>query len=848
MAEAMQLDFSIADLGAPGNDPGLATPKDNHSETMARAALPLKTRDEQCPPKYELDSYYHDDDIAKDILRNKYLAPGERHPWDLWVRQARAMAGVEQTVELRKDWEWRFLSILEDFRFVPGGRIMHGAGREDIKTTLNNCYVVAIKEDAIQAIYQAIIDEAMTYKYGGGCGHDLSVLRPSGSSIQGTGGESCGPIGFMDLFSTNTNTIAQHGRRGANMQTLRVDHPDIEKFIAIKNDLSRVKYSNISVLLTHEFMQAVESDHDFDLRWGGKTYRTVRARELWQKINNAAHASAEPGLIFWDTMRDYHNGEYCSPLVSTNPCAEQPLPDGGCCNLGSINLERFVDEDGEFMQESFQDTVNCATRFLDNVIDYNLDRHALPIQRENALNDRRIGLGILGLGDMLVRMHIRYDSDQALETVEGVMRSMRDAAYEASISLAVEKGAFPNLDWDGYSRSMFCQNLPEECQERIKKDGIRNVTILTVPPTGSGAIVAQVTSGIEPIFATSYKRRVKQNEGYGDTFKEYTVYHPIIKNLFGTDRELPDFVMTAHEIDPFFRVKMQGVIQRYVDSSISSTVNLAEDVAPETVADVYMAAYHQGLKGITVYREGSREGILISDPQASENDTPVQNGVAVGSRLQGNASGTERIISADTSKAPGEAEDNAARPRIHPRSRPETTDGVTRRVRTGEGNLYITINEDQRGLCEVFTTIGKAGGVASTQAEAVSRLISLNLRSGVDPWEIVKQLKGISGPSPTWEHGRLILSTPDAIGQALSDYLTERPDRHWQLIDNSTAADNDTAAVDTAAIGAATHAQNGSGAIEDTASKTSTTCSHCGGTVVHEGGCVTCPDCGYSRC
>ncbi|MEE9162996.1 MAG: adenosylcobalamin-dependent ribonucleoside-diphosphate reductase, partial [Candidatus Neomarinimicrobiota bacterium] len=454
------------------------------SSPVAQAALPPKTIDELCPPKYKLEAYYQDDDIAKDVLRDKYLAPGESHPWDLWVRQARAIASVEESPELRREWENRFLHLLEDFRFVPGGRIMHGAGREDIKTTLNNCYVVAIKEDAIEAIYQAVIDEALTYKYGGGCGHDLSILRPSGATITGTGGESCGPTGFMDLFSTNTNTIAQHGRRGANMQTLRVDHPDIEKFVTIKNNLARVSHSNISVLLTHEFMEAVEGDLDFDLRWDGETYRTVRARDLWQQINAAAHASAEPGLIFWDTMRDYHNGEYVSPLVSTNPCAEQPLPDGGCCNLGSINLERFVDDEGRFKWDLFKETAVAATRFLDNVVDYNIDRHALPIQQDNARNDRRIGLGILGLGDMLVRMSVKYDSPEALEHVEGVMKTLRDTAYESSMSLATEKGPFPNFDWEGYSRSKFVASLPEESQRRIKQDGIRNVTILTVPPTG----------------------------------------------------------------------------------------------------------------------------------------------------------------------------------------------------------------------------------------------------------------------------------------------------------------------------------------------------------------------------
>ena len=395
---------------------------------------------------------------------------------------------------------------------------MHGAGRNDITTTLNNCYVVAVKEDSIKAIYDTIINEALTYKYGGGCGHDLSSLRPAGDAINGTGGESCGPTGFMNLFSENTNTIAQHGRRGANMQTLRIDHPDIEKFIEIKTgDVDMVKYSNISVLLTHDFMDAVENDSYFDLSYDDVVYKTIKAKELWDRIIEHAHTSAEPGLLFWDTMKDYHNAEYCSPLVSTNPCAEQPLPDGGCCNLGAVNLERFVDLNGNFMIDEFKDTVAVGTRFLDNVVDYNMDRHALDVQKQNAINDRRIGLGILGLGDMLVRMGIKYDSEDALQTIEQIMKIFCDTAYETSVELAEEKGAFPNFDWKGYSKSKFVKNLPKAIRDKIRDKGTRNSTLTTVAPTGSGAIVSRVTSGIEPIFANllqtpcKTKRRLWKN-------------------------------------------------------------------------------------------------------------------------------------------------------------------------------------------------------------------------------------------------------------------------------------------------------------------------------------------------
>ena len=755
----------------------------------------MKKDEESCPEEYTIDNYYKEDELGRSVLEMKYLAPGEKNPWELWKRQAKALASVEKTPELQDKWEAAFFDALKNFKFVPGGRIMHGAGREDITTTLNNCYVVGIKDDSIKSIYDCVIQEAMTYKYGGGCGHDLSVLRPGGDEILGTGGNSCGPVGFMNLFSENTNTIAQHGRRGANMQTLRVDHPDIEKFIEIKTgDVDMVKYSNISVLLTDEFMDAVQSDSDFDLHWGGKKYSTVKAKDLWMKIIEHAHSSAEPGLLFWDTMTKYHNAEYCSPLVSTNPCAEQPLPDGGCCNLGALNLERFVDQDGNFDFDGFKETTAVGARFLDNVIDYNLDRHALEEQKQNAKNDRRVGLGILGLGDMLVKMGIKYDSDEALETIGKIMEIHRDTAYETSAELAKEKGQFPNFDWDGYSQSLFVQDLPKKLQNKIKKNGVRNCTLTTVAPTGSGAIVARVTSGVEPIFATSYQRKVKKNDSLGKEFDTFTVYHPVVKEMFGTDENLPEYVVTAHNVDPFFRVKMQGVVQKYIDSSISSTVNLAEETTVDTVADIYMTAYKADLKGITVYREGSREGILITDDKSSENEE--QN------------SETAEMKTA--------------------RNRPSITEGKTRRMRTGDGTLYVTVNEDENGLCEVFTAIGKAGGTVAAQTEAISRLISLALRSGIDPNSIINQLKGISGPNPTWEDGQLILSTPDAIGRALETFVngdspSQEKKSQFEIAEEKSSRGK-----------AGQYGQD---------------CNECDGSgIVNEGGCLVCKDCGWSKC
>ena len=749
----------------------------------------------------DTNAYYPENDLAADVLRNKYLAPNEKGPLHLWHRVAKSLASVEENKE---EWYEKFFEILKDFRFIPGGRVMHAAGREDARRrpTLSNCYVIPIEEDSLEGIYQCLSNSAMVYRTGGGVGTDLSGLRPQGARVNATVDSSPGVTAFMNLFSESTNTVSQAGRRGALMLTLRVDHPDIMEFITIKNDKSRntVKHANISVLITHEFMEALLEDKDFDLRWDGKVYETVNAKELWDKIITSAHASAEPGIIFWDTMIEYHNNEYATPLSSTNPCGEQPLPKFTACNLGNINLSAFVDENGEFDYKELKEVSAVATRFLDNVITYNYPNHALDCIKEAVGNDRRVGLGITALGDTLIKMGIKYDTEEGLAEVEKIMKILRDTAYDTSIDLAEEKGAYPLFKWDGYSQSKFVKSLPRSIKSRIKESGIRNCTLITVPPVGTGSIVAETSSGVEPIYQISYDRRVKNQDGH--TFRTYKVYHPLIAELFESDENLPEWVVTAYDIDPFFRVKMQSVIQKYTDSSISSTVNLAEDTKIETIADIYITAYKAGLKGITVYREGSREGILSS--------TKAE---------------TVSVENVETSS------DNE----INPRYRPPITNGVTQRVRTGEGNLYITINEDENGLCEVFTTIGKAGGNAQAQSEAVSRLISLALRSGINPHEVIKQLKGISGPSPVWQDGDVILSTPDAIGKAIEKYIAGSKSKKYDLPDKK---------------GFTFYENNPSQTTDSVEFKEHkyTLCQECGSTMTHENGCMVCKHCGYSKC
>lgn len=784
---------AIGSSDAPANSHSL---KDLLAQLEGRG-LERNGHDELLARSVDAEIYYGDNELAIDVLRNKYLAPGEKGPLQVWDRVARAMASVEADKEY---WYGRFFSLLIDFKFIPGGRVMHGAGREEArrKPTLSNCYVIPIEEDSLEGIYRCLSESAMVYRTGGGVGTDLSILRPKGAPVNATVDSSPGCTAFMNLLSESTNAVSQAGRRGALMLTLRVDHPDIEDFITIKNDSGRTKvqHANISVLITHEFMKAVFDDGDFDLRWDGKVFRTVRARELWDKIIANAYSSAEPGIIFWDTMKEHHNVEYANPLTSTNPCGEQPLASYTACNLGNLNLLKFVGEDGAFDFDDLGESARLATRFLDNVIEYNMDCHALPVILEAVASDRRVGLGITGLADALVLMGLKYDSSEALEVVDRIVQTVCYSAYETSIDLAQEKGAFPVFDWKGVSKSKFIQSLPAQLQEKIEKFGMRNSTLVTMPPVGTGSIVAQTTSGIEPIFCTSYKRRVKQADG--ETFREYKVYHPLIKEVFGDDENLPEYVVSAHQIDPYFRVKMQGVIQKYTDSSISSTINLPEDIPIETVADIYVTAYKEGLKGVTVYREGSRQGILQTETS------------------QGEGQGEKK-----------ENEEEGVRPPLRRRQRPTVTSGVTERIRTGEGNIYVTINEDDKGLCEVFSAIGKAGGNAAAQSEAISRLISLALRSGCDPEEIISELKGISGPNPIWENGDLILSTPDAIGKALERYMQRRSGELQIPGDQGQAPPGQHL--------------GGEG-------KILTTCPECGATVAHEAGCLTCRHCGWSKC
>lgn len=713
-----------------------------------------------------LKEYYQDNDLAMSILRRKYLLPEEKTLDDLWHRVATAIASVEDDSSGYAD---KFYHMLKDFLFIPGGRIMHGAGRpcNGRSPTLTNCYVIPILEDSLEGIYKCMTEAALVYRTGGGVGTDLSVLRPKGATVNASITTSPGCTTFMNLLSESTNTVSQAGRRGALILTLRVDHPDIIDFIAIKDDRDHtyVQYANISVLITDEFMDAVKYDTPFDLRWGGTVYNTVRARDLWDSIVKHAHRSAEPGLIFWDTMRRGHLMENITPLAGTNPCGEQPLPAYGACNLGHINLRALV----AAYEVDIDDLVALAVRFMDDVITYNHSNHALPEIKEAVAGDRRIGLGITGLADAFVMCGLRYGSAESVNWINDVMADIRSAAFRASIDLAKERGAFPFFDYDRLNKEALSA-LPEGIQKDIATYGLRNASLLTVAPVGTGSIIAQTSSGIEPIYQLSYERRVKEDDGH--SYKTFKAVHPIMRTLnidVNDPSAIPEYVVTAYDIDAKARIDIQSVIQQYVDSSISSTINLPSTADEDEISRIFLNAYDYHLKGITIYRDGSREGILTSHK-----------------------------------------EEHA----VVPRKRPDVTRGVTERIVTGEGKLYVTINEDDTGLCEVFGTIGKSGGAAAAQSEAISRLISLVLRSGVDPNEVVKELKGIAGPNPVWHNGELVLSTPDAIGRAI--------ERHLRSTGRLDAAIEKTEHV--------------------------VQCPECGAEIQYEGGCISCHSCGWSQC
>ena len=726
------------------------------------------------------------------------------------------------------------LAVEEDHSFVAEFAVCH------------NCYVLPIKDDSIEAIFEWMKEAARTYSLGGGVGGDISVLRPAGAPVNNAARTSTGSISFMELMSLTTGTIGQSGRRGALMITIADSHPDVLEFTKIKRNLNRVRYANISVRVSDAFMHAVEADRMWDLYFESdrvNVRREVRAREMWGELVRGARDFAEPGVIFWDTIQRWSTSEYNGMNVTTtNPCSEIPLEPYGCCCLGNLNLAAFVSE--EFTPQAQVDwprldqALRLATRFLDNILDYNADKHPLPEQRAASLYSRRIGVGFTGLGDLLCKLSLKYDTEEAVAFVDRLFDRVKNIVYDESVNLAREKGVFPGYDRDQHLEGRFLQTLDPEVLARIRQHGLRNVALLTVPPVGSGAALAGTTSGIEPIFDLGYTRR---SESLSQ--ETFSVYHPLVRaymERFGMTSEeaLPEYFVTAHQILPEMRVRMQATIQKHIDHSISSTVNCPANTTEEDVARIYFQAWKQGCKGITVYRADSRENILTAGTQRSQQ--------AAGTAGQG--------------AAPAEAA--APHERHAKRPRPKVTTGRTERIETPRGRIYVTINEDGAGVCEVFVQS------LDVEADAIGRMASLALRTGADPRDVIEQLWRVQSREVAIDRsadGTVVRVTTVAQGVALALGRTLygpgfRPDSVFPMADRlpapkltnghtyGPAGGGATADGPVVIAGASTQSMAPAEEVQQPLLTFAGVCPDCGGSLIHENGCSACRSCGYSRC
>lgn len=741
---------------------------------------------------------------ASVVLEKRYLARDEQGrvvetPAGMFGRIARYVASADfgygaSAAEVAAS-ATRFYEIMASLEFIPNSPTLMNAGRP--LGQLAACFVLPVG-DSMEDIFDAIKNMALIHKSGGGTGFSFSRLRPKNDMVRSTAGVSSGPVSFMNIFNAATETVKQGGtRRGANMAILAVDHPDILEFIAAKEDGSVLTNFNCSVAITDAFMSAVESDGEYELvnpRTGDAVTR-LRAREVFDLIVRKAWQNGEPGIVFIDRINAANPLKKVGTIESTNPCGEQPLLPYESCNLGSINLARCVStKNGKpsIDYDKLAALTRDAVHFLDNVIDRN--RYPLPEIREMTLANRKIGLGIMGFADMLIRLGVPYDSDEAIDIAEGVMSAIQDESKKTSRALAEKRGAFPNFAFSEYA-------------ERNEAP-LRNATTTTIAPTGTISIIADTTSGIEPIFALAFVRNVMDNSALVEVnplfekvarergfYSEELMKRVAAEGTVAHMDEVPENVrrvfVTAHDITPESHVRIQAAFQRFVDNAVSKTVNFPNEATVDDIDKVYRMAYAMGCKGVTVYRDGSRENQVLE-------------------------------VKRDAPPAPADMVRH-----LLPRSRGEVTYGSTRKMSTGCGALYVTINQDDEGLFEVFATMGKSGGCAASQTEAVSRLISLSLRCGIEPSQIIKQLKGVRCPNQAWEKGGRIYSCADAIAKALERHLGV-DSREGQ---GSEAAKN-----------AAETNGKGSNAVMVGV------CPDCYGPLEFESGCSVCRMCGFSRC
>lgn len=765
--------------------------------------------------------------IAQDIWDMKYrLKDGSGRPVDqviedTWRRVAIATAEAEKP-ESRKQWADAFFGILEDYRFLPAGRILAGAG-SGRNVTLFNCFVMGRISDSMSGIFSGLREAALTMQQGGGIGHDFSTLRPRGAPVLGVGADASGPLSFMDVWDAMCRTIMSAGsRRGAMMGTMRCDHPDIEEFIDAKRDAARLRMFNLSVLITDAFMAAIKKDEDWSLVFGGKIFRTVRARSLWDRILRSTYDVAEPGVVFIDRVNEDNNLSYCEQIEATNPCGEQPLPAYGACLLGSINLTRFVI--APFAGEAALDltqlgsTVATAVRLMDNVID--VSRFPLEEQKREALAKRRIGLGMTGLADALVMCGLRYGSPEAAAKASAWMAFVEHEAYAASIGIAREKGAFPLFDQDRYLASGHARELPEDIRSGIAKYGIRNALLTSIAPTGTISLIAgNVSSGIEPIFALSYARRVIQPDGTyrHELVQDYALR--LFRGIHGENVPLPSSFVTVEELLPADHLRMQAAVQKHVDSSISKTINCPVDLSFEAFRAVYEEAYDLGLKGCTTFRPNDVTGAVLSTTAMTMQ-------------------GEDAALPLEAPEIPESGHSHESSAAVvymrRPLERHAVLPGFTYKLRWPDSDhaIYITINDilesgGRRRPFEIFINSKNMEHYAWTVA--LTRMISAVFRRGGDVTFVVEELKAVFDPrGGQWMEGRYVQSLLAAIGGVIEKHMI---DIGFLKKDSGSPVIEKRAAV---ALPAGVRGK---------------TCPRCNeSTLVFQEGCASCLNCGYSKC
>ena len=751
---------------------------------------------------------------------------------DSWRRVAQALAAAEGQPEA---WTDRFYEALDDFRFLPAGRILAGAGAGR-NVTLFNCFVMGTIPDDMSGIFENLREAALTMQQGGGIGYDFSTLRPKGAPVVGVGADASGPLTFMDVWDAMCRTIMSAGhRRGAMMATMRCDHPDIEAFIEAKQDPGRLRMFNLSVLVTDAFMQAVKDDTPWELHFAGRTYRSVPARDLWDCIMRATYAYAEPGVIFIDRINQRNNLAYCEEIYATNPCGEQPLPPYGACLLGSINLARLVRDPfspkAELDLEALRELVTIAVRMLDNAID--VSKFPLPEQQQEARAKRRIGLGVTGLADALIFCQARYGSEQAVALTETWMAAVRRAAYLASAELAREKGPFPLFEAEAYLAGESVQELDEDVRAAIAEGGIRNALLTSIAPTGTISIFADnVSSGLEPVFAFTYRRHVIMPEGNRreETVSDYAYRQ--FRSQFGEAAQLPDYFVTAEALTPSDHVRMQAAVQKYIDASISKTINLPEDISFDAFKDVYMQAYDTGCKGCTTYRPNEVTGAVL---EARDTATPSAE--------------PELPLVQPEARPRDELDAGGVVYMTQPLDRPGALQGQTYKITwpESEHGIYITINDivqdGRRRPFEVFINSKNVDHFAWTVA--LTRMISAVFRRGGDVSFVVEELKAVFDPrGGYWVNGHYIPSLLAAIGEVIERHMISI----GFIAGANAAPDAETSRVALSA-GGNSEGDDGDDGGNEAGGPRLRGCPKCNtpGLILQEG-CETCVSCGYSKC